>query len=152
MIVKGSKIELIKPMGVFDNIGEVCEVVNLTDDGAISFKFGGCHLGCMSYGEYKEYFKEYIEPIPIKREWSEWKNANIKYTNIKNTIVNLPIQFRDNGLRVQVRTNYEKDNLSAKSSCFKTDIFNLGKGLDLAVARLILKVLKNEVNIMASNM
>ena len=52
MITKGSKIQLVKPMGVFDNIGEVCEVVNVTEDGVISFKFGnGMHLGCMSYGE-----------------------------------------------------------------------------------------------------
>ena len=29
MITKGNEIRLIKPMGVFDNIGEVCEVTDV---------------------------------------------------------------------------------------------------------------------------
>ena len=40
MITKGNEIRLIKPMGVFDNIGEVCEVTDVSEDGVISFKFG----------------------------------------------------------------------------------------------------------------
>ncbi len=56
MITKGNEIRLIKPMGVFDNIGEVCEVTDVSEDGVISFKFGGCHLGCMSYNEFEKYF------------------------------------------------------------------------------------------------
>lgn len=57
MITKGNEIRLIKPMGVFDNIGEVCEVTDISEDGVISFKFGGCHLGCMSYNEFEKYFE-----------------------------------------------------------------------------------------------
>ena len=57
MIEKGNEIRLIKPMGVFDNIGEVCEVTDVSEDGVISFKFGGCHLGCMSYNEFEKYFE-----------------------------------------------------------------------------------------------
>ena len=57
MITKGNEIRLIKPMGVFDNIGEVCEVTDVSKDGVISFKFGGCHLGCMSYNEFEKYFE-----------------------------------------------------------------------------------------------
>lgn len=57
MITKGNEIRLIKPMGVFDNIGEVCEVTDVSEDGVISFKFGGCHLGCMSYNEFEKYFE-----------------------------------------------------------------------------------------------
>lgn len=57
MIEKGNEIRLIRPMGVFDNIGEVCEVTDVSEDGVISFKFGGCHLGCMSYNEFEKYFE-----------------------------------------------------------------------------------------------
>lgn len=57
MITKGNEIRLIKPMGIFDNIGEVCEVTDVSEDGVISFKFGGCHLGCISYNEFEKYFE-----------------------------------------------------------------------------------------------
>lgn len=64
MITKGNEIRLIKPMGVFDNIGEVCEVIDVSEDGVISFKFGGCHLGCMSYNEFEKYFKLVKKEVP----------------------------------------------------------------------------------------
>ena len=57
MIVKGNEIRLVKTMGVFDNIGEVCEVTDVSEDGVISFRFGGSHLGCMSYNEFEKYFE-----------------------------------------------------------------------------------------------
>ena len=64
MITKGNEIRLIKPMGVFDNIGEVCEVTDVSEDGVISFKFGGCHLGCMSYNEFEKYFELVKKEVP----------------------------------------------------------------------------------------
>lgn len=70
MITKGNEIRLIKPMGVFDNIGEVCEVTDVSEDGVISFKFGGCHLGCMSYNEFEKYF-ELVEREKPKEEINE---------------------------------------------------------------------------------
>lgn len=57
MIVKGNEIRLVKPMGVFNNIGEICEVTDVSEDGVISFRFGGLHLGCMSYNEFEKYFE-----------------------------------------------------------------------------------------------
>lgn len=57
MIVKGYEIRLVKPMGVFDNIGEICEVTDVSEDGVISFRFSGSHLGCMSYNEFEKYFE-----------------------------------------------------------------------------------------------
>lgn len=62
MLVKGDKIVLKEKMGMFDNIGEVCEVVNVSDDGVISFRFGGVHMGCMSIDEFEKYFEKYEEP------------------------------------------------------------------------------------------
>lgn len=64
MITKGNEIRLIKPMGVFDNIGEVCEVTDISEDGVISFKFGGCHLGCISYNEFEKYFELIEKEVP----------------------------------------------------------------------------------------
>lgn len=68
MIVKGNEIRLVKPMGVFDNIGEICEVTDVSEDGVISFKFGGCHLGCMSYNEFEKYFELVEKEIPEKND------------------------------------------------------------------------------------
>lgn len=70
MITKGNEIRLIKSMGVFDNIGEVCEVTDVSEDGVISFKFGGCHIGCMSYNEFEKYF-ELVEKEMLEEENDE---------------------------------------------------------------------------------
>lgn len=62
-IVKGDKIRLVKPMGVFTNVGEVCDVIDVNESGVISFRFGnGMHMGCMSYDEFTKYFEKYEEP------------------------------------------------------------------------------------------
>ena len=58
MLIQGSKIKLIKPMGAFKNIGEICEVTDVAEGGVISFRFGGYHLGCMSYDEFLKYFEQ----------------------------------------------------------------------------------------------
>lgn len=71
MITKGNGIRLIKPMGVFDNIGEICEVTDVSDDGVISFKFGGCHLGCMSYNEFEKYFELVEKEIPEEKNYKD---------------------------------------------------------------------------------
>jgi hypothetical protein len=87
----GNEIRLIRPMGVFDNIGEICEVTNVTEDGVISFRFGGRHLGCMSYDEFEKYFElvkkieEQVDDIEEEslearelRELFEWCQKNDK--------------------------------------------------------------------------
>ena len=56
-VTKNSKIKLVKPMGIFDNIGEICEVMDVID-GVIYFKFGnGMHMGFMSADELEKYFE-----------------------------------------------------------------------------------------------
>ena len=64
-MTKGDLIRLVKPMGIFDNIGEICEVTDVSEDGVISFRFGGSHLGCMSYNEFEKYF-ELVEEETIE--------------------------------------------------------------------------------------
>lgn len=60
-IKQGDKIRLVKAMGIFDNIGEVCEVTEVTEEGLIYFKFGYHHLGCMSGDELDTYFELVVE-------------------------------------------------------------------------------------------
>ncbi len=60
MLNVNDKIILVKPMGAFKNVGEVCEVV-CVEDGCVSFSFGnGAHLGCMSMDEFPKYFTKYV--------------------------------------------------------------------------------------------
>ena len=60
-VTKNSKIKLVKPMGIFDNIGEICEVMDVID-GVIYFSFGnGMHMGFMSAEELEKYFEPVVE-------------------------------------------------------------------------------------------
>jgi hypothetical protein len=144
MLIKGDKIKLVKPMGCFDNIGEVCEVVNISEDAVVSFRFGGVHLGCMSYNEFEKYFEKVVN---IKRDWTKWLERKVGYYNIDNDFVYATVEYRHNGLRVQVKCG----DLRARSSCHKNDIFDLNKGLKVATARLMIKILNEEVKEMSKN-
>lgn len=61
MLVKGDKI--VAKKSVFNIIaeGEICEVHEVSDN-VIKFRFGGLHMGSMSFDEYEEYFEKYEEP------------------------------------------------------------------------------------------
>lgn len=81
-MIKGDKIRLIKPMGVFDNIGEICEVTDVSEDGIISFKFGSCHLGCMSYNEFEKYFENVERKEIVEDEDSDEEIENKELRNL----------------------------------------------------------------------
>ena len=87
-MTKGDLIGLVKPMGVFDNIGEICEITDVSEDGVISFRFGGSHLGCMSYNEFEKYFElveeETIEDDEIDDEEMENKELRDLFDWCKN--------------------------------------------------------------------
>lgn len=143
-MIKGDKIKLVKPMGAFTNIGEVCEVIDVSEGGVVSFKFGnGLHLGCMSYDEFLKYF-EMVEEKP-KRVWTEWQREEVKVYNIFNVPITIGIRYRHNGKKVQVKAN----GIKAESTCSKYDEFNLTKGLGLATARFRVKYLSNAVKMFA---
>lgn len=62
LVNKGDKIKLVREMGMFNNIGEVCDVADIVN-GLIYFRFGnGMHLGIMSPDEADRYFEKYEEP------------------------------------------------------------------------------------------
>lgn len=145
-MIKGDQIKLVKKMGVFDNIGEICEVIDIQEGGVICFKFGGCHLGCMSYDEYEKYFKK-VE-TPVKRTWSEWNLGEINFTDINGKRKTGWYRYRNNGKKVQVKCG----GFKAEATCCKDDVFDLEKGLTLAKSRLIVKYLDNQVKSIAKAM
>ena len=146
-MIKGDRIKLVKKMGVFDNIGEICEVTDIQEGGVICFKFGGCHLGCMSYDEYEKYFEK-VE-IPTKRTWTKWNLPfEMTFSDIRGDKRTINYQSRTNGKKVQVRSGVFK----AEATCCKDDVFDFEKGLALAKSRLIVKYLNNQVKSIAKAM
>ena len=145
-MIKGDRIKLVKKMGVFDNIGEICEVTDIQEGGVICFRFGGCHLGCMSYDEYEKYFEKV--DMPVKRTWSEWELGEINFTDINGKKKTGWYRYRNNGKKVQVKCG----GFKAEATCCKDDVFDLEKGLALAKSRLIVKYLDNQVKSIARAM
>ena len=144
-MIKGDKIRLKSKMGVFDNIGEICEVTDISDGGSICFKFGnGRHLGCMSFDEYKKYFELVEEKESIKRTWSKWEPYHSQFYDPDGYNIDLDAFVRENGKRVQIKLADE--SLKARATCRNDDEFSFKKGLDLAERRLIVKYLSREVN------
>lgn len=147
-MISGDRIKLIKPMGAFTNVGEVCEVISVTQDGVISFRFGGRNLGCMSYDEFEKYF----ELIESKRVWGNW----VKYfTTVKcyNTTISIPVEVRTNEKIVQVRYKLPNDTyIKSQASCYKSDKFSFDKGRFLAEKRLVAKIFISEAKNYAANL
>lgn len=159
MIAKGSRIKLIHPMGMFDKIGEICEVANITEDAVITFKcsFG---IGCMSYDELDRYFEVEGANITVnkkpKRTWSDWKYDTFVYYNFGGTSYTVPVKYRNNGKVVDLRTDYceleNREIIKTKASCNKNDRFNLETGLDIADARLQIKLMQKDLQDMIDEM
>ena len=149
-MIKGDKIKLVAKMGVFDNIGEICEVIDVSDGGVITFKFGGgLHMGCMSYDEFQKYF-ELVEE-PKKRKWTKWefKNSERVYESpITHKHTPFFYEYRHNGKQVQVR----KVGIKAEATCAKKDEFNLETGLKLAEYRLLIKYFARDVELYAKTL
>lgn len=159
MIVRGSKIKLVKPMGVFDKIGEICEVVRVDENAIITFK---CSIGygCMSYDELDRYFEvEDNKELKnkFKRQWTDWKYDSFIYYNFEGNSCVVPVKYRNNGKIVDLRTDWEnatedKPNLKAKATCNKNDKFDFDSGLDLADNRMQIKFLKRKLEDMIDKM
>lgn len=150
-MIVGDKIRLVKKMGVFDNIGEICEVTDIQDGGVICFKFGGYHLECMSYDEYEKYFENVEEPV--KREWSEWKHEPICFRSLHNNNLAFNGRYRTNGKKVEFKVCFTKrEAIKTSATCCPDDEFNIKKGLDLAKKRFIVKYLDQQVKDIAKEM
>ena len=99
------KIKLKKPMGCFDNLGEVCEIVKIdTDENVINFRFGanGVHLGVMSGDELEKYF-DVIEPAvaPDDYEWHPYgfiDGYQVEYCALKNGSIGMLMTYNDSNI------------------------------------------------------
>lgn len=133
MLTVGDKIRLKKIMGVFTNIGEVCEVVNVSEDMSICFRFkNGIHLGCMSYKEFETYFDKIEQPKYMWTDW-EWEAKGDKRDE--------GYEFKTNGKKVIVR----KCGFKATATCHPNDIFDKRKGIKIALARINVKKAQAEL-------
>lgn len=143
-MIKGDKIKLVKPMGAFTNMGEICEVVDVQNGGVISFKFGGGkHLGCMSYDEFERYFELVSVENKVekkKHEWAKWQPTDTSFYNPVTDIFEvIELEWRtDNEKRVQVRMKNDRQ-IRSRSSCYKDDKFSVADGYFLAKYRLYIK-------------
>ena len=105
------KIKLKKPMGCFDNLGEVCEIVKIDiDENVINFRFGvdGGHLGVMSGDELEKYF-DVIEPAvaPDDYEWHPYgfiDGYQVEYRADVNGGIHMTIGY--NGSIISVSYNH----------------------------------------------
>lgn len=144
-MINGDKIKLLTPMGVFTNVGEICEVVDVNKDGVISFRFGKNreHLGCMSYNEFEKYFE-----LVKKNTWTAWERYKFAYNNLEGSYKNIWVEYRTNGKVVQLRAcDYEKHKfIKVSSTCRNTDVFSLNTGCDIAEKRLRVKLLQEELD------
>ena len=150
-MIKGEKIRLVRKMGAFTNVGEICEVIDVAEGGIISFRFGpgGYHLGCMSYDEYQKYFEPVVEEKK-PRVWTEWKPAVVEYCDFSNERCLCNVFYRHDGKRVQIKSvGWE---VKAEASCHHEDEFDLAKGINLAKMRLIVKILAKQVKEIAEGM
>ena len=151
-MIVGDKIRLKKKMGVFDNIGEICEVTEIQDGGVICFKFGeGKHLGCMSYDEYEKYFDKVEEPV--KRKLTGWKKQATSFTNpFSGQACAITIEYRDNGKRVEIRKVLDDKTIKGIATCCKNDKFKMITGYELAKKRFVIKYLKYELDKLTKEM
>lgn len=67
MLAKGDKLIVKKDVASFLKEGDVVEVVEIHENGNISFAFGEdyMHMGLMNTSEYEEHFEKYEEPEMI---------------------------------------------------------------------------------------
>lgn len=133
MIVKGDKIKLKKKMGTFGHIGAICTVIDVSADGIISFRYKNKYEGCISEDVFMDYFTTF-------RKWTEWKNGKNGNYLIENGEP-FSYQYRYNGKRIQIKHGAFK----AESCCHKDDEFDLLVGLSIAMRRLIIKILTNQI-------
>lgn len=136
MLAKGSKIILKEKMGLFDNIGEICEVIDVDGSGIISFRFGeGMHLGCMSADEFEKYFEEYVEPE----------------VEVENTVTEEMIEDIMNHSKVIVNTVFGKCTIvscqlpngfviTESSACVDPENYDEEMGVEICLDKIINKV------------
>lgn len=106
---------------MFGKTGKIYDITEITPEGIIVFMHERTGVGMMDYDCYNQNF--------VVTKWTEWKPV----------LPGSTIEFRQNGKRVIVR---DADGNKACASSHPNDKFNVGKGIELAVARLAVKRIK----------
>lgn len=128
-IMRNDKVILTKAMGNLQVVGETFEVANVTETAVILRNASNkIAVGAVDIAVFDQYFKK---PEEVKG-WTAWKRL---VDQLGNTIA----FYRTNWKKVQVRT---ADGMRGEATCNKCDEFNLYFGLNIAMKRCEVKVLK----------
>lgn len=131
MLTNGDKLIVTKKISSFLDVGSIVEVIDVTDDGIISFKFGDnfAHMGVMNTAEYESHFEkmeEEEEDLAITEEYIDeiMKNStfDVKTMFHKCTIVACELP---NGFIV-----------TASSSCVNPDDFDAQLGEEICMKKI----------------
>ena len=130
---KGDKIRLIKPMGAFQNIGEICDVVDVNEE-TISFRFGRVHLGLMSHDEFEKYFVKQLEIKPVDMREIERTiqraDMNVEKAFDRTTVVTLKLP---NGFQI-----------TESSSCIDANSYNEKLAIEICKCNLTKRLAEME--------
>lgn len=168
MLKIGDKIKYVKaswlidiPLGTVMTVTDIKGVIVSAKADYVDNNVFGTFRCVMSYDEIKKYFEKVVEtetkPEAPKRVWTEWKAIEYEcqnaITNCDNTLcayckynavcnrMSL-VEYRTNGKKVMVRYKTDNKYIKAEATCYKTDTFDLIKGLKIACTRLGVKIAK----------
>lgn len=156
-LTKGTKIQLTKPFmnGILRD-GDIFEITNLDHNGIITFNapFGTYVMSMDTFLKYFKVMEEEKKEDPKKRTWSDWEYDWFYFFDLDGDGYVAPIKFRENGKIVEMRTNYnDRENVKVRAFCnLKYDEFDFDKGLDVANARMTIKLLQKELDEMIAKM
>ncbi len=122
--------------------------------------------GAMSFNEFEKHF-EIVKEEPVEekptRKWTGWKKlnnmqeylnnicggygiygfccVNCPYTTLCDVASDISIMYRTNTKKTEVRCWLpDGERIKSYASCHKADEFNLDTGLNVALARLSMKI------------
>lgn len=157
-MIKGDKIILTKSMGVLHKIGTVCEVIDVSKEGVITFKVLDPNLkglvGCMSFNEFEKYFELSDQRIDQtkKYEWNAWTIYTIEFYDLFDIKRVFVCKIRDNGKKVQLKAEINGKVFKAEAACHEEDEFNFNIGRQLAGYRFKKKFIDHQLKEQISKM
>lgn len=133
MLVKGDLIKVEQPVSSVLKIGEICEVIDVDDNGAISFKFGNdMHKGCMSYNEFEEHFSKVEKTNPVSVDAATIKelmdNADVEVSTVFDKCTVVVVKLK-NGFVI-----------TESSACLDPINYNEEEGVKYCLARIEMKL------------
>lgn len=136
MLIKGDKIRLVKKIGRTSEIGDMFDVVDITENGAITLK-SNYGIGVMSYDEFEKYFEKVGEDSYLSN-WSSWQEIDFN---------NDTAHYMTNGEEIV----FKYKNMKVKTSCLSTDTFDLEIGLNLCEKKMEVAIEKRKIKQAKSN-